>query len=99
MRMEEVWLIGMLAVATPLLVVCAVGWWRAHRRALRLEQQLLGLPEREATTQRLEQVVEGLASQFDELANGHEFLQRMLANKLAQRIPAPAEPPKATTPV
>jgi biopolymer transport protein ExbB/TolQ len=99
MRMEEVWLIGMLAVATPLLVVCAAGWWRAQRRAQRLEQQLLASPERAETTQRLEQVVEGLASQFDELANGHEFLQRMIANRLAQRIQAPAEPPKATTPV
>lgn len=99
MRMEEVWLIGMLAVATPLLVVCAVGWWRANRRAQRLEQHLLASPQREETTQRLEQVVEGLASQFDELANGHEFLQRMIANKLAQRFQAPAEPPKATTPV
>ena len=99
MRMEEVWLIGMLAVATPLLVVCAVGWWRAQRRAQRLEQQLLGSPQREETTQRLEQAVEGLASQFDELANGHEFLQRMLANRLSQRFPAPGEPPRATTPV
>jgi hypothetical protein len=99
MRMEEVWLIGMLAVATPLLVVCAVGWWRAQRRAQRLEQQLLASPERQETTQQLEQVVEGLASQFDELANGHEFLQRMIANKLVQRFQAPAEPPKATTPV
>lgn len=99
MRLEEVWLIGMLAVATPLLVVCALGWWRASRRAQRLEQQLLASPERVESTQRLEQVVEGLASQFDELANGHEFLQRMIANRLAQRIPAPAEPPKATTPV
>lgn len=99
MRMEEVWLIGMLAVATPLLVVCAVGWWRAQRRAQRFEQQLLASPQRDETTQRLEQVVEGLASQFDELANGHEFLQRMIANKLAQRSQAPAEPPQATTPV
>jgi biopolymer transport protein ExbB/TolQ len=99
MRMEEVWLIGMLAVATPLLIVCAVGWWRANHRAQRLEQHLLGSSQREETTQRLEQVVEGLASQFDELANGHEFLQRMLANKLSQRSEAPAEPPKAATPV
>jgi biopolymer transport protein ExbB/TolQ len=97
--MEEVWLIGMLAVATPLLVVCAMGWWRASRRAQLLEQHLLASPEREGTTQRLEQVVEGLASQFDELANGHEFLQRMIANKLVQRFQMPAEPPKATTPV
>jgi uncharacterized protein involved in exopolysaccharide biosynthesis len=98
MRMEEVWFIGTLAVATPLLLVCAIGWWRASRRAHWLEQRLLQAPEREGTTERLERVVEGLASQYNELVNGQEFLQRMLASKLAQRVPAPAEPPRATTP-
>ena len=96
--MEEVWLIGSLAVATPLLLVCAFGWWRASRRVRWLEQRMLASPQHDETTERLEQVVEGLASQLNELANGQEFLQRMLASKLAQRFPAPAEPPKATTP-
>ena len=98
MRMEEVWLIGSLAVAAPLLVVCALGWWRASRRVRWLEQRMLALPERDETTERLEQVVEGLTSQFNELANGQEFLQRMFASKLAHRIPPAVEPPKATTP-
>ncbi|HEY6222244.1 MAG TPA: hypothetical protein VIW26_00550 [Gemmatimonadales bacterium] len=96
--MEEVWLIGSLAVAVPLLVVSAVGWWRASRRVRWLEQRMPAPPQRDEATERLEQVVEGLASQFNELANGQEFLQRMLASKLASRYPVPADPPKATTP-
>lgn len=96
MRTEEIWLISLLAMATPLLLVCAIGWWRASRRVHSLEQRVLAPPEHEATTERLEQVVEGLASQFNELANGQEFLQRMLASKLAPRL---GEPAKATTPV
>lgn len=98
MRMEEVWLIGSLAVTAPLLLVCAVGWWRASRRVRSLEAPALNPGTQEDATRRLEQVVEGLASQLDELASGQDFLQRVLTNKAARSQPA-AEPPKLTTPV
>ena len=99
MRMEEVWLIGSLAVMAPLLLVCAVGWWRASRRVRSLEGLALNPGTQEDATRRLEQVVEGLASQLDELASGQDFLQRVLTNKVAARSQPAAEPPKVTTPV
>ena len=98
MRMEEVWLIGSLAVTAPLLVVCALGWWRANRRLRSLETGLFPSARQDETTQRLEQVVEGLADQVNELVNGQDFLQRVLANRQASSR-LPTEPPKATTPV
>ena len=94
--MEEVWLIGCLAVATPLLVVCALGWWRASRRVRWLETQDLPTSSRDDAAERLERVVEGLASQVNELADGHDFLQRILAKRAAS---PPESLPKETTPV
>ena len=99
MRMEEVWLIGFLAVTAPLLIVCALGWWRSSRRVHALEEQLLHPPGQDEATQRLEQVVEGLSNQLNELASSQDFLQRVLTNKLAGRAPAAPEPPKVITPV
>jgi hypothetical protein len=98
MRMEEVWLIGSLAVTAPLLIVCALGWWRASRRARWLETQVLPASDRDAAAQRLEQVVEGLASQVNELADGHDFLQRILTKRTATP-PAILDQPRAATPV
>lgn len=99
MRMEEVWLIGFLAVTSPLLVVCALGWWRSSRRVRQLETQLLNPGAADDATQRLEQVVDGLSSQLNELASGQDFLQRVLMNKVSGRLPSVPEPPKAVTPV
>jgi len=99
MRMEEVWLIGFLAVTAPLLVVCAIGWRRTSRRVRALEAQQLNPSGQDTAAQRLEQVVEGLSSQLNELANSQDFLQRMLMNKVAARSPTAPEPPKAVTPV
>ena len=96
--MEEVWLIGSLAVTAPLLVVCALGWWRSSRRARWLETQLLPHSAQDDATQRLEQAVEGLATQVNELANGQDFLQRILAKKAAG-TQKPSDQPAATTPV
>ena len=97
MRMEEVWLIGFLAVTAPLLVVCAIGWWRTSRRVRALEAQQLNPFGQDTAAQRLEQVVESLSSQLNELANSQDFLQRMFVNKAAERSAAvPA--PKAVTP-
>jgi len=99
MRMEEVWLIGALAVTGPLLLVCGLGWWRASRRVRWLEGQALNPPAQEEATQRLEQVVEGLATQLNELASGQDFLQRVITNKVAGRAQREPEPPKVATPV
>jgi hypothetical protein len=99
MRIVDVWLIGSLSVALPLLIVCAVGWWRSTRRARWLETQVLAGPPRDETTERLEQQVRGLALQLDELASSQDFLQRMVTNKLPPRAPATPKPPRARTPV
>lgn len=96
--MEEVWLIGSLAVTAPLLVVCAFGWWRSSRRARWLETQVLPHSAQDDATQRLELAVEGLATQVNELANGQDFLQRILAKKAASKQ-QPLDLPAATTPV
>jgi hypothetical protein len=96
--MEEVWLIGCLAVATPLLIVCALGWWRASRRVRWLETQVLPASGRDDAAERLERVVEGLATQVNELADGHDFLQRILTKRAASP-PEPINLPRATTPV
>jgi hypothetical protein len=98
MRMEEVWLIGFIAVTAPLLVVCAVGWWRSSRRVRLLETQLLNPPGHDEAAQRLEQVVESLSTQFNELASSQDFLQRMLMNRVAAKAPSTSEPPKVVTP-
>lgn len=99
MRMEEVWLIGFVAVTAPLLIVCAVGWWRSSRRVRALEAEVRNPSPHDDDAQRLEQVVESLSAQLNELASGQDFLQRMLINKVAARPPAAPESPKAVTPV
>jgi hypothetical protein len=97
MPIDEVWLIGCVAVASSLLVVTSVGWWRASRRIRRLEAQLLTPPSQEEGAARLERLVENLALQVDELASGQEFLQRVVANRQVPK--APPEAPRVVTPV
>jgi hypothetical protein len=89
MRSEDLWYIGYIAGVTPLLLISAIGWYKANKRVKKLEHQLLLTPVAEES-QRIETTVEALAAQMNELANAQEFLQRMLLKK--------AEPPKATTP-
>ena len=98
MRMEEVWLIGCLAVATPLLIVSALGWWRTSRRVRWLETQVLPPSSGVDAVERLERVVEGLATQVNELANGQDFLQRILTKRAASPL-EPSDLARATTPV
>ncbi|HWZ27900.1 MAG TPA: hypothetical protein VNX15_05035 [Gemmatimonadales bacterium] len=89
MRSEDLWYIGYIAAVTPLLVISAIGWWKASRRVKKLEQQLVQAPLPEDP--RIENTIDALAAQMNELANAQEFMQRMLLKKVEQ-------PPKATTP-
>ena len=74
----------MFAVSGTLTLVFGVGWFRAHRRIRDLERQLSGAPA-ETAVDRLEQDIATLADQVSQLANGQEFLSRIVAD----RVPAP----------
>ncbi|HTR21080.1 MAG TPA: hypothetical protein VMH88_09530 [Gemmatimonadales bacterium] len=74
----------MFAVTGTLTVVFGIGWLRAHRRIRSLERQLSGAPP-ESAVDRLEQDIATLADQLNQLANGQEFLSRIVAD----RVPAP----------
>jgi len=78
MRTEALWYIGYVAASVPLLVISAVGWYRASRRARRLEEHLLQREGGNDATQRLEQTVDALAGQMSELASAQEFMHRLL---------------------
>jgi hypothetical protein len=43
--------------------------------------------------------VEGLSAQLNELASSQDFLQRMLVNNVAARLPSAPAPHKVITPV
>ena len=98
MRMEKIWLIGSLAVTVPLLLVCAVAWWRTSRRVRVLESQAFDWLTRDKTTQRFEQAVASLTTQMDDLAAGQEFLQRIIASRAERTALPAAEPPRMITP-
>ena len=65
-----------------------VGWIRAIRRVRRLEDQLF-LPQHpggdDRRVDRLEQAIDSLGGQMDQLANGQEFLNRIVAERLERQ--------------
>lgn len=74
----------------------AVSWFRSSRRTRRLEDRILAPPSvDDRRIERIEQAVDGLATQVDQLANGQEFLNRVIGER-AQR--ALAEPMHEDTP-
>ena len=84
---EELFFVGLLvaaAVSTTAAVIAGLGWRRAARRADRLEEHLLrhssSLP-RSGTPDAIALQVEGLAAQIDRVAEGQEFLARIIGER------------------
>jgi hypothetical protein len=96
MRSEDLWYIGYIAAVTPLLVISAIGWWKASRRVKKLEQQVLQTPLPEDP--RIETTIDALTAQMNELANAQEFMQRMLLKKAEQPVRRIEPPAEAITP-
>lgn len=76
-----------------------VGWIRAIRRVKRLEDHLF-LSQSSAgddrRVDRLEQSLDALSGQMDQLANGQEFLNRVVSERLER--PRAYEPEREITP-
>ena len=77
-----------------------IGWIRSIRRVRRLEDHLFLPPQQgseDRRVDRLEQVIDTLSGQMDQLANGQEFLNRVVAERL-ERQPRPHEREPEVTP-
>jgi hypothetical protein len=83
-----------LSVTGTLAVTCAIGWVRASRRVRHLERQLSGAAPDTAVAQ-LEANLAVLSEHVDELANGHDFLSRLVTER---KHPSGAQQPASTTP-
>ena len=62
-----------------------IGWVRAIRRVRRLEDHIFQPqphPGDDRRVDRLEQAIEAMGGQMDQLANGQEFLNRIVAERL-----------------
>lgn len=60
-------------------------WFRAARKLRRLEDQVFFSPQRgqeDVRVEQLEQTLDALSGQMDTLANGQEFLNRVLSERL-----------------
>jgi hypothetical protein len=86
------------AALVPTTIGFAVAWFRTSRRVSFLEEQLARMPEHDERADRLEQIVDSLSAQIDQLANGQEFFNRVMTDKLDKVGRLAIEPPKAITP-
>jgi hypothetical protein len=86
------------AALVPTTIGFAVAWFRTTKRMRQLENQLARMPEHDERAERLEQIVDSLASQIDQLANGQEFFNRVITDKLDKVGRLAIEPPKVITP-
>ena len=62
-----------------------VGWLRANRRTRRLEDHLYGTQQAgldERRVEQLERSMDSLTGQLDQIANGQEFLNRVMSERL-----------------
>lgn len=99
---EFAYLLFTFGVSLTAMVGFAFGWWRAARRVRRLEDHIF-LSERrresdDGRVEQLEQTLEALSGQMDQLANGQEFLNRVLAERLDRWPRPPIEAVRETTP-
>jgi hypothetical protein len=77
----------------------AAAWWSVSRRARRLERILGGHFVSEDRLREMEEQVAGLQGEIDKMRQDHQFLSRLLANRVAKRS-RPAEPrQRPNTPV
>jgi hypothetical protein len=72
-------------------VAIGIAWFRTSRRARQLENRHADLSQFDDIATRVELAVDALAGRVDELANGQEFLNRVLSDrldKLGRALPA-----------
>jgi len=86
------------AALVPTAIGFAVAWYRTGQRVRILEAQVSRMPENDERADRLEQIVDSLSAQIDQLANGQEFFNRVITDKLDKVGRLAIEPPKAITP-
>ena len=73
----------------------AIAWFRSTRRASRYEKRLFAAPPTfDRRVEHLESVLDSVAGQVDRLANGQEFLSRIMG----ERSTRGAERPQVETP-
>jgi len=73
-------------------VALGITWFRTSRRVRQLENRHPDLSQFDEVATRVEQAVDALAVRVEELANGQEFLNRVLSDrldKLGRVLPAP----------
>ena len=86
------------AALVPTAIGFAAAWYRTSKRVRMLEEQLSRMPEHDERAERLEQIIDSLSAQIDQLANGQEFFNRVMTDKLDKVGRLAIEPPKAITP-
>jgi hypothetical protein len=90
-----------LGVSLTANVALLVGWLRANRRTRRLENQLFAPPQAnidDARVDQLERSMDQLSGQLDQIANGQEFLNRVMSERLDRWPRVKIEAPPETTP-
>ncbi len=78
-----------VAVSLTANVALAIAWLRSTLALRQAQREARGIPD--ADLQRIEQLesaMDSIAGQLDQLANGQEFLQRVVTERLAN-LPAP----------
>jgi hypothetical protein len=84
-----------VAISVTMNLVLAIAWFRSTRRASRYEKRLFAAPPTfDRRVEHLESVLDSVAGQVDRLANGQEFLSRIMG----ERSTRGAERPQVETP-
>lgn len=93
---DAILLAVMFSITGTLAVTFGIGWFRASRRIRHLERQLSGAAP-ETSIAQLENNLAALAEHVEQLANGQEFLSRLVTER---KQPPRIQPsvPKVTTP-
>lgn len=68
-------------------------WFRSSRRVRQLEDQLFAARRPDGRVEELERSLDTLAGQIEQLANGQEFLNRVVSGR-GDRLPASSAMPE-----
>lgn len=82
-----------LSITATIAVTFGIGWFRASRRIRELERRVSGAAPETAVAQ-LESEVAALTAHLEELANGQDFLSRLVSER--RPLPGALEPRVAT---
>jgi hypothetical protein len=86
---------GVFAATT---VGFAVAWLRAREHAIRAEPRVGPVPEGDARMARLEQAMETMAVEVERMAEGQQFVDRLLAQRTDRERDGSVRPPCVATP-